>query len=65
MEALMMGADVGKPVVLRLVMTIPVVCGIRVVNDGRIWTVPELAEVVVTETLAVMEELRTEAKWVF
>lgn len=61
-EVLIMGADVGNPVLLRLVITTPVVCGTRVLKCGRICAVPELAELVMTETFGETEEVLTGAK---
>ena len=62
MEVLIIGAEVGSPVVLRLVTTTPVVWGIWVLRLGRIWAVPEDAEVVTTGTLADTDEVETGSK---
>lgn len=62
MEVLSSGAEVGTPVVFRLVITVPCMFGLVVPNVGSIWAVPELVEVVITETLGVTVEVMMDPK---
>jgi hypothetical protein len=61
-DDVIMGAEVACPVVLRLVLMVPVVSGTSVLSGGKICTVPELVDVVITETLAVTVEVVSDAK---
>jgi hypothetical protein len=59
-EVLIKGPLVSAPENTMLVMTAPLVLGVLVLRVGRIWTVPELLEVVETGTLGVTVEVLTD-----
>jgi hypothetical protein len=58
-EVLIKGPLVRAPDDPILVMTVPLVLGVPVLRLGRIWTVPELLDMVETDTLGVTVEVLT------